>query len=88
MTRLGDPVTIRPGYRDAGEGPNMKGNGMRHRIEKSGFHAGGYVGYCDGPWRIVKRPDGRDVLSASTLDNLGKALDQRANIAVGKMLFR
>lgn len=25
---------------------------MHDRIEKSGFHAGEYVGYMDGPWRI------------------------------------
>lgn len=24
-----------------------------HNIEKSGFHAGEYVGYSDGVWRIV-----------------------------------
>lgn len=25
-----------------------------HNIEKSSFRAGEYVGYFDGPWRIIK----------------------------------
>jgi hypothetical protein len=31
---------------------------MHSRIEKSGFHAGEYVGYCDGVWQIKRRNDG------------------------------
>jgi hypothetical protein len=70
---------------------------MHDRIEKSGFRAGEYVGYCDGAWRIAKRADGiwravkndgTDTVSASTLDGIGKALDQRANLATAKALFR
>lgn len=69
---------------------------MHHRIEKSGFHPGQYVGYCDGPWRIVKcvggwratRQDGRDYFAASTLEGIGRGLDQRANVAMGRALFR
>lgn len=72
---------------------------MHNRIEKSGFRAGEYVGYCDGVWRIMKTGDGmwravkrdgdphRDVFKARTLDAIGNGLDQRANIAVGKALF-
>jgi len=29
-----------------------------HNIEKSGFHRGEYVGYNDGPWRIVRTGSG------------------------------
>jgi hypothetical protein len=70
---------------------------MHSRIEKSGFHAGEYVGYCDGPWRITKtgdgmwraaKTDGADSFKARTLDGIGKGLDERANVATGKMLFR
>lgn len=69
---------------------------MHQRIEKSGFRAGEYVGYCDGAWRIFKGPDnlwravkndGRDSFKARTLDSIGTGLDQRANIATGKALF-
>lgn len=69
---------------------------MHHRIEKSGFRAGEYVGYCDGAWRIAKtgsglwearKNDGKDYFRASTLDGIGNGLDQRANIATGKALF-
>lgn len=68
---------------------------MHNRIEKSGFRAGEYVGYCDGVWHIKKsgglwearKADGRDFFRASTLDSIGKGLDERANIAVGKALF-
>lgn len=68
---------------------------MHDRIEKSGFHAGEYVGYCDGAWRVRKRGnlwearkiDGYDYFQARTLDGIGNGLDQRANIATGKALF-
>lgn len=68
---------------------------MHHRIEKSGFYPGQYVGYCDGAWRIKKvsdlwearRLDGRDFFRARTLDGIGNGLDERANVAVGKVLF-
>lgn len=69
---------------------------MHHRIEKSGFHAGEYVGYCDGVWKIKKssglwearKADGSDYFRASTLDSVGKGLDERANVAVSHILFR
>jgi hypothetical protein len=69
---------------------------MHSRIEKSGFHPGEYVGYCDGAWRIKKsdnlwearKADGSDFFRASTLEKIGNGLDQRANVAVGKALFR
>lgn len=68
---------------------------MHSRIEKSGFHAGEYVGYMDGPWRIKKanglwearKADGSDFFRASTLEKIGNGLDQRATRAVGKALF-
>jgi hypothetical protein len=68
---------------------------MHSRIEKSAFNAGEYVGYCDGVWRIAKinglwraaKRDGSDSFKARTLDGIGKGLDERANIAVGKALF-
>lgn len=69
---------------------------MHHRIEKSGFHAGEYVGYCDGPWRIRKRADGvwradksdgRDSVSARTLDGIGDALEQRATRYSARAMF-
>jgi hypothetical protein len=69
---------------------------MHSRIEKSGFRPGEYVGYCDGAWRITKTGDGMwravknngaDSFKARTLDSIGKGLDERANIAVGKALF-
>lgn len=69
---------------------------MHQRIEKSGFRAGEYVGYCDGAWRITKsgdlwaarKNDGSDYFRARTLDGIGKGLDERANIATGKALFQ
>lgn len=70
---------------------------MHSRIEKSGFRPGEYVGYCDGVWRIRRRSDGiwratkndsSDAFGARTLNDIGKGLDERANVAVGKMLFR
>jgi hypothetical protein len=70
---------------------------MHDRIEKSGFRPGEYVGYCDGAWRIYKRTDGTwqavkqsggDAFRASTLDGIGRGLDQRANIANARALFR
>lgn len=70
---------------------------MHQRIEKSVFHAGEYVGYCDGTWKIYKnrsglwtaaKNDASDLFSARTLDGIGKGLDERANVAVGRMLFR
>lgn len=72
---------------------------MHARIEKSAFRPGEYVGYCDGAWKVRKVPgarnlwqatkiDGKDYFRASTLDGIGAGLDQRANVAVGKMLFR
>ncbi len=61
---------------------------MHQRIEKSAFRKGEYVGYMDGPWRITKveggslwqarRADGKDLFRASTLDRIGKGLDERA----------
>ncbi len=69
---------------------------MHNRIEKSGFHAGEYVGYCDGPWRITKigdlwnarKRDGTDSFRASTLDGIGRGLDQRANLATARIALR
>jgi hypothetical protein len=70
---------------------------MHNRIEKSAFRPGEYAGYCDGVWRIRRRNDGMwhatkvdgiDSFFARTLDSIGKGLDERANIAVGKALFR
>lgn len=70
---------------------------MHERIEKSGFRPGEYVGYCDGAWRIKKSGDlwearkqtGKpDFFRARTLDGIGKGLDARANIAVGRILFQ
>jgi hypothetical protein len=72
---------------------------MHSRIEKSGFifHAGEYVGYCDGVWKIKRRndgmwhatkTDGTDSFLARTLDSVGEGLDERANLAVGRALFR
>lgn len=69
---------------------------MHNRIEKSGFHASEYVGYCDGAWQIKKdanglwsarKKDGRDYFRASTLESIDKGLEQRANIATAKALF-
>jgi hypothetical protein len=68
---------------------------MHHRIEISAFRPGEYVGYCDGAWRISKagnlwqasKIDSKAYFRASTLQGIGEGLDQRANIAVGKMLF-
>jgi hypothetical protein len=66
---------------------------MHNRIEKSGFHAGEYVGYMDGPWQIKKeagglwsarKKDGTDYFRASSLENIGNGLDQRATrVALG-----
>lgn len=69
---------------------------MHQRIEKSGFRPGEYVGYCDGAWRITKtadgwravKNDGKDSFRGRTLDSIGAGLDQRANLAVGRNLFR
>jgi len=70
---------------------------MHNRIEKSGFRRGEFVGYCDGAWRISKtadkmwravKNDGSDSFKARTLDGIGAGLDQRANVAVGRHLFR
>lgn len=70
---------------------------MHSRIEKSVFRRGEYVGYCDGAWRIKKRGDlwearyqanPADYFKARTLDGIGAGLDQRANIAVSKAIFR
>jgi len=69
---------------------------MHHRIEKSSFRPGEYVGYCDGPWRITRcavgwkatRQDATDSFSSSTLEGIGHGLDQRGNLAVGRALFR
>lgn len=68
---------------------------MHQRIEKSGFHPGEYVGYCDGAWRIRKsgkvwearKVQGSGFFIGLTLDSIGKGLDERANIATGKALF-
>lgn len=68
---------------------------MHSRIERSGFHAGEYVGYCDGPWRIYKqdglwnarKQDGSDFFRASTLEKIGSGLDQRATRATARNLF-
>ncbi len=69
---------------------------MHQRIEKSGFHAGEYVGYMDGPWRITKgadglwsarKSDGSDYFRASTLQKIGEGLDQRATRATARHLF-
>lgn len=69
---------------------------MHERIEKSGFRAGEYVGYCDGAWRIrqvsnglweAKKTDNKDLFRASTLDGIGKGLDQRATRATARILF-
>jgi hypothetical protein len=38
-------------------------------------------------WRAAKT-DGADSFKARTLDGIGKGLDERANVATGKMLFR
>jgi hypothetical protein len=70
---------------------------MHHRIEKSVFRVGEYVGYCDGVWRIKKETNGlwsvrknheNDFFRASTLDGIGEGLDQRANIAASRAMFR
>jgi len=69
---------------------------MHQRIEKSGFRPGEFVGYCDGAWRIKKagnlwearKNDGADYFRARTLDGIGAGLDERANTATGKALFR
>lgn len=68
---------------------------MHNRIEKSGFHAGEYVGYMDGAWRVKKvgnlwearKADGSDYFRASSLEKIGTGLDQRATRATGKALF-
>jgi hypothetical protein len=69
---------------------------MHQRIEKSGFRPGEYVGYCDGAWKIrrsgqlwqASKIDGKDYFRARTLDAIGNGLDQRANLATGRALFR
>lgn len=69
---------------------------MHSRIEKSGFRPGEYVGYCDGAWRIKKadglwearKNSGADYFRGRTLDEIGRALDERANVTVGRLLFR
>lgn len=68
---------------------------MHNRIEKSGFRAGEYVGYMDGPWRVTKagnlwearKADGSDYFRASSLEKIGEGLDQRATRATAKHLF-
>ena len=69
---------------------------MHDRIEKSGFRPGEYVGYCDGAWRIrlskndgweARKNDGADYFRASSLDGIGRGLDQRATRATARALF-
>lgn len=59
---------------------------MHNRIEKSGFRAGEYAGYCDGPWRIrrvsglweARKNDGADYFRASTFEKIGTAQSQKS----------
>lgn len=69
---------------------------MHNRIEKSAFRSGEYVGYCDGAWSVRKvasglwearKQSGADYFRASSLENIGRGLDQRANLAANRGIF-
>lgn len=69
---------------------------MHDRIEKSGFRPGEYVGYMDGAWRIKKvapnlwqatKQNTGETFRASTLDNIGNGLDNRASRATLNAMF-
>lgn len=60
-----------------------------HNIEKSAFRHGEYVGYSDGPWRIVKinkvwrciHAQGKHwSIEAKTLEELSKQLAERVAV--------